>query len=259
MNERNGIVLKGIKVSKFFGGLAALKDVDFEIREGEILGLIGPNGAGKTTLINVITGTEQLTGGDIFFRGRSIKGLRLYEIGRLGIARTFQVVKPFKNMTVFENVLIGALFGKGGHYTSFSHARKKALDVISELGLYEKRNMLSSHLTIPDQKKLELAKALAMDPEILLLDEVMAGLNPREIDEAMELIIRINRRGVTILVIEHVMKAIMGISRRIIVLHHGEKIADGTPDEIVSNEKVIEAYLGERFARMKKKEEEKAL
>ncbi len=259
MNGTDRIILEGRKVSKFFGGLAALRDVDFHIREGEILGLIGPNGAGKTTLINVITGTEQLTDGDIFFKGRSIKGLKPYEIGRLGIARTFQVVKPFKNMTVFENVLIGALFGKGGLNAPFSSARKKALDVISELGLYEKRNMLSLHLTIPDQKRLELAKALAMDPEVLLLDEVMAGLNPKEIEEAMELILRINGKGVTILVIEHVMKAIMGISKRIIVLHHGEKIADGPPEEIVSNEKVIEAYLGERFARMKKKDKEKTL
>ncbi len=259
MNRMDGIILEGRKVSKFFGGLAALRDVDFQIREGEILGLIGPNGAGKTTLINVITGTEQLTNGDIFFKGRSIKGLKPYDIGRLGIARTFQVVKPFKNMTVFENVLIGALFGKGGLNASFSSARKKALDIISELGLYEKRNMLSLHLTIPDQKRLELAKALAMVPEILLLDEVMAGLNPKEIEEAMELILRINARGVTILVIEHVMKAIMGISKRIIVLHHGEKIADGPPEEIVSNEKVIEAYLGERFARIKRKDKGETL
>jgi branched-chain amino acid transport system ATP-binding protein len=239
-------------LSKRFGGLAALQGVDLTIRKGEILGVLGPNGAGKTTFVNCISGLDKPTSGSILFRGQDITPLPSYRIGRLGIARTFQVVKPLKQLTVLENVAIGAMFGAGGNGRTAEQARGRAQEVLERVGLIARAADSASELTIPDLKRLELAKALAMDPELLFLDEVMAGLNPTEVESAMELIRGINRDGVTLFVIEHVMKAIMGISDRVVVFHFGKKIAEGEPREVVEMPEVIEAYLGERFARRAK-------
>ena len=242
-------ILEARGITKRFGGLMALDGVDLSIERGEILGVIGPNGAGKTTFVNCITGMEKPTGGNIMFQGRDITGLPAHAIGRLGLARTFQVVKPFKQLTVRDNVAVGAMFGAGGRQRSAAEARDYAEQVLERVGLHERRERRAAELTIPDQKRLELAKALATDPQFLFLDEVMAGLNPVEVERAMALIRSINQDGVTIFVIEHVMKAIMGISHRLVVLHFGKKIAEGRPQEIVESPEVIRAYLGERFAR----------
>jgi len=244
-------LLKGENVSKYFGGLAALSDVTFQIDKGEIVGLIGPNGAGKTTLVNVITGIYSASEGKIRFREEDITHAKRHYIGRMGIARTFQIVKTFSGMTVAENVLIGALFGKSGAKRTTQEALKKAEEVLEFVGLDKKKDIPVDETTIPDRKRLELAKALAMEPELLFLDEVMAGLRPKEMEDVMALIKELNRNGITILLIEHVMKAIMGISDRVIVLHEGRLIADGSPEEISKNEKVIEAYLGARYAKRK--------
>ena len=234
--------------TKFFGGLPAVYDVSFSIEPGELVGLIGPNGAGKTTLISLISRTERLSSGDIRFKGRSIAAATPHQIGRLGIARTFQVVRPFRSMTVLENVAVGAFFGSDGLRRGRGQALDKARQVLERVGLARKIDVLADALTVPDRKRLEVAKALAMDPELLLLDEVMAGLNLAEIDEAMALIQDVNRQGVTVLAIEHVMKAIMGISQRLIVMDHGQQIAAGTPAEVAANPTVIGAYLGKRYA-----------
>ena len=241
-------LLEARGITKRFGGLAALSDVDLTIRRGEILGVLGPNGAGKTTFVNCITGLEKPTSGSVVFGDRDITPLPAWQIGRLGIARTFQVVKPLKQLSVRDNVAIGAMFGARGRERSAAQARERAEEVLVRVGLAHRVAHRASDLTIPDLKRLELAKALAMDPALLLLDEVMAGLNPTEVEQAMELLRSINRDGVTLFVIEHVMKAIMGISDRLVVLHYGRKIAEGKPQEIVESPAVIEAYLGERFA-----------
>ncbi|HUL23465.1 MAG TPA: ABC transporter ATP-binding protein [Thermodesulfobacteriota bacterium] len=241
-------ILTGTNVSKYFGALKALDGVDFEVRRGEILGIIGPNGAGKTTLLSVINGTLPITRGRIFFKEREITGFRPFRIAELGISRTFQIVKPFPGMTALENVAIGALFGKIPE-KKMSRAMEKAGGMIRKVALKGKENILVEKLNVSERKRLELARALTQDPEILLLDEVMAGLTPREIEDIMAVIQEVNRGGTTIMVIEHVMKAIMGISNRIIVLHHGQKIAEGTPDEITENRQVIAAYLGERYSK----------
>jgi branched-chain amino acid transport system ATP-binding protein len=242
-------LLEARALTKRFGGLAAVENVDLTIRRGEILGVIGPNGAGKTTFVNCVTGLDKPTSGTLVFRGQDITKLPSYAIGRLGVARTFQVVKPLKQLTVRDNVAIGAMFGARGRERTARQARERAEEVLTRVGLQHRIAHRASDLTIPDLKRLELAKALAMDPELLLLDEVMAGLNPTEVENAMELLRQINREGVTLFVIEHVMKAIMGISDRLVVLHYGKKIAEGKPQEIVESPAVIEAYLGARFAK----------
>ncbi|MBC7223151.1 MAG: ABC transporter ATP-binding protein [Anaerolineae bacterium] len=246
-----GTLLEGRSVTRYFGGLAAVNEVDFDVQEGEILGLIGPNGAGKTTLMNLITGVYPLTKGEIYFNGHRISGLPPHRITQMGIARTFQIVKPFPGMTVRENVAVGELFGRSGRSTRVADALKRADEILEFVGLYEKRNATADELTVADRKRVELARALAMGPKLLLLDEAMAGLNPKEIEAIMDLIRQVNRTGVTVMVIEHVMKAIMGLCDRILVLHHGQRIALGTPEEVANDEAVIRAYLGERYAKAK--------
>ncbi len=241
-------ILQARRVTKNFGGLAAVSLVDFDLHEGEILGLIGPNGSGKTTLVNVITGTLPYSDGDVLYRGRSIRGLPAYEIGRLGLSRTFQVVKPFRNLTVLQNVMVGALFGARGGARELASARRQADEVLEFVGLAYRARAPAEGLNVPERKRMELARALAMRPTVLFLDEVMAGLNPVEIDEAVQLIKRIRDRGITLMVIEHVMKAIRNVSDRIMVFHHGEKLTEGSPDEVLNNPAVISAYLGRRYA-----------
>ncbi|MCJ7638725.1 MAG: ABC transporter ATP-binding protein [Euryarchaeota archaeon] len=236
-------LLEGEGIIKHFGGLTALANVNFHIDRGEILGLIGPNGAGKTTLFNLISGSLVPTSGTIKFKGENITGLKPHRICRKGIARTFQLVKLFGNMTVLENILLGALFGpsKNSHG---SHKKKECLNLLEFVGLSEMQGSLAKDLTIINQKRLEVARALATKPELLMLDEFMAGLNPTEIVLAIDLIKKIHERGMTIFMIEHVMKVIMDVSDRIVVLHHGEKIAEGIPEQIATNQMVIDVYLG---------------
>ncbi len=240
-------ILEIIGVSKHFGSLTALQDVSFTLRRGEILGLIGPNGAGKTTLVNLIAGTTPYSAGDIHFLGKSIRGLKPHQIGRLGISRTPQIVKPITDMTTLENVMVGALFGKKGKKRTVRAARRKAEQTLELLGLAAKSNVPGESLNVQERKRLERAKALAMLPTVLLLDEVLAGLNPAEIDEGVDLIKKVRDAGVTILVVEHVMRAIANVSDRVIVLQHGEKIMEGKPEEVLNHGKVIEAYLGKRY------------
>ncbi len=231
-------------LTKRFGGLAAVKDVSFEITQGEILGLIGPNGAGKTTIFNLITGFLPPDSGRIEFKGEEITGLKPpHKVCLTHIGRTFQLVKPFNNMTALENVMVGAFSRVRGA----KEAREEATNVLNFIGLLGHRDSLASSLTIADRKRLELGRALATRPELLLLDEVVAGLNPRETEEIIKVIEAISQQGITVFMIEHVMKAIMTLSRRIIVLHHGEKIAEGTPAEISRDKRVIDAYLGEEY------------
>jgi branched-chain amino acid transport system ATP-binding protein len=237
-------ILEGQGVTKHFGGLAAVCRVDLNVDQGQVVGLIGPNGAGKTTLFNLISGALVPDSGEIRFKGRKITGAKPHQICRLGVARTFQSVKVFTSMPVFENVLLGALFGKSPGMSS-ADAAKEATESLEFVGLSGMRATPAKDLTLANQKRLEVARALATKPEVLLLDELMAGLTPTEVAQAMEMVNRIRDKGTTIFMIEHVMKAIMNVCDRIIVLHHGEKIAEGTPQEIATSKTVVEVYLGE--------------
>ncbi|MGI6308592.1 MAG: ABC transporter ATP-binding protein [Dethiobacteria bacterium] len=252
----NGYILDAVQVSRSFGGLKAVDQVDFFIKDKEIAGLIGPNGAGKTTLFNLFTGHYQPTGGDIYLHGEKIGGLKPHQITEKGIARTFQNIRLFAGMTVLDNVLIGghsrtstgllgAIFYRPKYKKEEKEAREVALSLLSFVGLEAKKDELSKNLSYGEQRRLEIARALAADPKLLLLDEPAAGMNPQETINLMQLISRIrDEMEKTILLIEHDMKVVMGISERIAVLNYGKKIAEGSPQEIQRNEAVIEAYLG---------------
>src|SRR5437870_6541315 len=231
---------------KRFHGVVAVSNVSFHLKRGEILGLIGPNGAGKTTLVNMVNGTLDPTEGDVVFEGQSMRGVPAYRRAHLGIARTFQVMKPFPGMSVLENVSVGALFGANRGERNVARAREQARACLEFVGLGKRSAQRADALGGPDRKRLELARALAMKPRLLLLDEVMAGLNPVEIGEVVAIIRRIRDRGTTILVIEHVMQAIRDLSDRLLVLHHGQQIAEGKPEDVLSNDAVITAYLGRK-------------
>lgn len=234
-------------VSRSFGGLNALDSVDMTVERGEIVGLIGPNGAGKTTLVNVVTGALRPSAGNILFEGQSIAGKKPHQIGQMGIARTYQVVQPFPEMTVLENVMAPATFA--ARAGDLEEARGKAMEALRFVALDGSAETIAAELTLAGRKRLELAKSLAMEPKVLLLDEVNAGLNSAEIDGALTLIRKIADNGVTVIIIEHLMKVVMTLCSRIVVLHHGAKIADGTPGEISRDEQVIGAYLGTRYSR----------
>jgi len=228
-------------VSRFFGGLAALTDISFSVNKGEILGLIGPNGAGKTTLFNVINGFYSPSQGEVLFKQERISGLKPHKICLRGIARTFQVVKPLQRMSVLDNVIASAYL----RTHSRAVAEAKAIETLKFTGLFDDRTIISKGLPLGKRKKLEIARALATSPEMILLDESFAGLNPTELNESIEIIRNIKTTGITIMIIEHHMKVIMAISDRIVVLNYGQKIAEGSPEEIRDNPLVIEAYLGD--------------
>ena len=240
------ILLEGHDVSRHFGGVKGVHGLTFHVNEGEILGLIGPNGAGKTTLLNCISGILPLTTGRLAFKGVPLNPLGPHLRARLGIARTFQIVKPFQGMTVRQNVAVGSLFG-GNHAGNIKEALGRADAILEQVGLADYAHAPAGMLTVTQRKRLELARALATGAQLVLLDEVMAGLNAHEVDGMIALIKALNAGGTTFLVIEHVMKAIMSISHRIMVLNYGQKIADGTPDEVTANPDVIAAYLGQRY------------
>jgi branched-chain amino acid transport system ATP-binding protein len=229
---------------KMFGGLKAVNDVSFQVEKGEIFGLIGPNGSGKTTIFNCINQFYPITGGDVVFKGHSIKGLKTHQICHLGIGRTFQVVKPLARLSVLDNVTASAFC----RVNSIKEARQEANRVLDFCNLSLERNKLAKSLPIAGRKRLEIARAMATRPELILLDETAAGLNPSELDEAIGLIRKIRENGVTVLIVEHIMKVIMTISDRIHAINFGQTIAEGTPKEVANNPAVIEAYLGEEYA-----------
>lgn len=240
------ILLQLDRVSKSFGGVTAVKDLSFSLQEGRILGLVGPNGAGKTTAFNLISGSFRPDSGSITFEGSRISGWKPHRVTAAGISRTFQTVKPFARMTVRENVSVGALFGKD-HALSVKKAREEAAEMIAYVGLEKKTDLLAGMLSLAEQRRLELARALATKPRLLMLDEVMAGLNLTEIGATLDLLRKLRaEKKMTLLIIEHIMKAMVQICDAIIVMDHGEKIAEGLPSEVMANEAVITAYMGER-------------
>ena len=236
-------------VTKRFGGVNALSDVTFSVEPGDVLGIIGPNGAGKTTLLNCISGLFKLDAGEIAWQETAIAGMAPFRIARLGIGRTFQIVRPFPSMTVRENTAMGALFGQPRGRLQPAAAQKQADEVLEIVGLAEKRNFAVLRLTVPDRKRLEVARALAMKPRLLLLDEVMAGLNAVEVEQALGMVRQVRESGVTIVLIEHVMKVIVGVCNRALVLNFGRPLLEGPPEEVLRDRRVIEAYLGERYAK----------
>jgi len=240
-------LLKINSLTKHFGGLAAVQNVSFDIEPGEIVSLIGPNGAGKTTIFNLLSGIYSPDKGEIQLDGENLVGQKPFEICRKGIGRTFQIMQPFVHMTVVENVLTSGLFGRVPRVPMVK-AAEEAIELCQWVGLGDKMAAYPRNLTVADQKKIEIARALAVKPKLLLLDETMSGLTPAETVEAIKLVRQLREKGVTIFLIEHVMKVVMGISDRVIVLHHGEKIAEGTSKEVANDARVIEAYLGEHSA-----------
>ncbi|GAB4503285.1 MAG: ABC transporter ATP-binding protein [Anaerolineales bacterium] len=237
------ILLQVQGVTKRFGGLQALTQVTFDLPAGQILGLIGPNGAGKTTLFNAINGIYKPEEGRILFRDQDVTGKKPYELAKMGMARTHQIVRPLNELTVRENVMVGACFGRENH--NLARADEIATEILEFVGLAVSPDQLAGSLNVAQKKRLEMARALAARPYLLLLDEVLAGLNPSEISNMVETILKIREQGITIIMIEHVMKAVMNVSDRLIVLDYGQQIAEGTPEQISKNEKVIEAYLGD--------------
>lgn len=236
-------ILEVSNLTKHFGGLTAVSSLDLHIAKGEILALIGPNGAGKSTVFNLVAGVFAPSEGTIRFNGQTIQGQKPWDLCRLGLARTFQIVKPFASKTVLYNVMVGAFL----RTNSTEKAREKADEVLVTLQLDHLRDMLAGNLTIADRKRLEIAKALATDPELLLLDEVMAGLRPTEVDDMIGIIRGLRDRGVTVFVIEHIMRAVMALSDRVVVIQFGQKIAEGSPEAVTKDENVIKAYLGGEY------------
>ena len=242
-------MLQVSKISKDFGGLRALDDVSFGVREGEVVGLIGPNGSGKSTAFNVITGFLAATSGSVTFCGEEIIRLPAHQVARRGLARTFQLVRPFLHLTTLDNVLAGCLFGHA-QMPSKKSAESRAYHVLEQVGLADKAQVAARNLTVMERKWLEVARALAGEPKLLLLDEFMAGLNPAEIPLAVELVAKLNAAGITIIIVEYIVKAITHTCERIIVLNAGRKLAEGTAAEVVENPEVIAAYLGTRYAQL---------
>jgi branched-chain amino acid transport system ATP-binding protein len=247
-----GPVLETRGLSRSFGGLVAVDDVSLSVGEGEVLGIIGPNGAGKSTLVNLITGHLRPSAGSVVVDGHDLTGAKPWDVARAHVARTFQVVKPFRGLTVRENVAIGAMYGPSDH--SVAEGRERADEVLARVGLGDRADATPGELSVADARRLELAKALAMGPRLLLLDEVMAGLRHSEIDPALDLIRSFRDDGITVVAVEHVMRAILAVSDEVFVLHEGRELTRGRPEEVVQDERVIEAYLGQRFAQRRREQ-----
>ena len=242
-------LLQAQQLSKRFGGLQAVRSVSLDLRPGHLLGVIGPNGAGKSTLIDLLTGHQRPNSGTVHIDGRDMTGARPWRVAKAGVSRTFQIAKPFRGMTVVENVAVGALFGaRTDGWISLRSARHQALDALERVGLADRAALTPAELSVADSRRLELARALALRPRVLLLDEVLAGLRPVEIEAALQLIDSLRREGLALLMVEHVMKAIAAVSDDVLVLHHGEVLTMGTPTAVLSDPRVVEAYLGARYA-----------